>query len=618
MPNFYKPLSINGLLLIIVLAFSGNARAERCLEDFLEGQFSSQMKEHNIAGLTLAIYSGDTLQATYSRGFSHVESGRKVDENTGFMIGSVSKLFVWVSVMQLVEQGKLDIRRPVNEYLSGFRLPEHYAPVNMKHLMTHTPGFEDRLHLFSKSYELLPNLPTYLEENLPAQIFEPGTTPAYSNYGVALAAYVIEEITGMEFNDYVDQHIFEPLEMHNTTFRQPASYNITQAKSAGYYFRDGRFTSPYQEFVIPAPAGSAVSTATDMTRFMKALLLCDETPEDEELHPNRILKNETISQMLSLLHTPHPQASGMAYGFMRMDYHGTEILWHGGDTFMFHTAFMLIPEWKTGLFLSINTGENEFDYRQQCLHILDYLNPKTTSHQNNNSRINGLNSYTGSYKSSRRIVSDYLKIFTSMRTVKVSNGPEGLILSMGSDQELYHPQGNDIFVSDYKKIIFTRDERGKIDRLILSHIPIMVFEKVSFREHATFNLLLLITVILIILKNFLTPIVRLFKGDNRSREAYRWYLLLSGVFIVIFLIAFLSVFADIENVVFERPQGLRLILILPWISLLFFISAVFFWIRRSNWSRQPLPTTFWQFIGFLIMLLFYSQMYFWNFFKFWV
>lgn len=598
-------------LLIIILSAPG-LQARESIPDFLDGIFKSQMKEHHIAGATFSLYSADTLTLTRSWGYSHVDEKRLADEETGFMVGSISKLFIWVAAMQLVEQGKLNLDQPINDYLTGFRLPESYQPVTMKHLMTHTPGFEDHMHLFAKDHTLLPELETYLIENLPAQIYEPGTTPAYSNYGAALAAYVVEQISGVSFNDYVDDNIFLPLDMMNTTFRQPASYGISEAKSKGYIFEDGKYVSPFEEYVLPAPAGSAVSTATDMTKFMEALLRCDEDSSDN------ILANETIAQMLSLLYTAHPQADGMAHGFMRLNYHGKEIFWHGGDTYFFHSAFLLVPAMKTGIFISINTANTAFSYLDQSLLILDYLNGNKKELTISN-RVNGMNHYAGHYKGSRKIDNNYLKILSLLMSMKITGSPDGLLLHMpGQKPELYRPLEEDVFVSDYKKIIFERDEDGDINRLVSSYMPIMVFEKITLRENPNFNVILLVISLLIILRNILVPVYRLIIRDKRSTQSYRWILLLSGIVLYLFFILFFSTLNGVESVIFEKPRYLRLILVLPSVSLLLFATALVFWFKGGIGRKQPLSSTLWQFAGFLIMVAFYIQLNFWNLFNFMV
>jgi CubicO group peptidase (beta-lactamase class C family) len=613
MNTFYKKLILRGIILqLLMLQWPLSSSGRPCTEDFLDGLFKSQVNEHNIAGLTFSLYSGDTLEMTRNWGYSHVENNRMVDESTGFMIGSVSKLFVWVSVMQLVEQGKLDLNKPVNSYLSDFRLPDNYQPVTMKHLMTHTPGFEDGMHIFAKRYESLPELKTYLDENLPKQIYEPGTTPAYSNYGVALAAFVIEQITGGNFNDYVEKNIFEPLGMQNTTFRQPASFAISDAKSKGYIFSDGRFTSPFDEYVLPAPAGSAVSTASDMIRFMKAMVSEDENAAQG------ILKPETIDQMLSLLDTPHAQSDGMGYGFVRLKYHGKEIFWHTGGTYFFQTAFVLIPAMKTGIFISTNTSGNNFNAFNQSLLIVDFLNGNLQDTEGGK-RVNGMNHFAGTYTSSRMIKSNYLKVFNNFSNVRISGGKEGLLLhQQGREPELFRPYDQDVFASEYKKLIFERNEKGVIKKLHLSNFPVVVFEKVGFRESPVFNIVLLVVVLLIALRNIINPVVRLIKGDKRSRQIFRWFLLFSGGFIYLFFILFLFTFSGVEDVVFEKPAALRIILLIPLTSLVLFLAALFFWIKAGIWSTQPIPYTLSQFAGFLVLVIFYLQMHYWNFFDFMV
>jgi len=608
-----KTLFFRGFLLFSIFLFLAiHVKSKECSVEFLDGLFNSQMKEHNIAGLTFSMFSHEHGSMTRSWGYSHVEEQRKTDEHTGFMIGSVSKLFVWVSVMQLVEQGKLELDQPVNDYLNGFRLPETYRPITMKHLMTHTPGFETTYHLFAKNHELLPTNETYLIENLPRQIFEPGTTPAYSNYGVVLAAYVIEKITGLPFNDYVDRHVFEPLQMHNTTFRQPASYVISEAKSKGYVFKDGRFVSPFQEYVLPAPAGSAVSTASDMIKFMEVFL------NSEEKDSESILSDHSVGLMLSLLQSPHAYSDGMGYGFRRLNYHGKEIFWHGGDTYFYHTALMLVPALKTGIYISMNTAGNAFNYLDQSLLILDYLNGNQQE-LTVSKRVNGMNHFAGTYKPSQRKESDYLKLINNFMQVRISGGAEGVLVHWSKRNiELFRPHDEDVFVNDYKRLIFQRDEKGKVNRFSLSHLPILEYERVSFRENTRMNVILLMIVLLLALRNIIIPLVRLLKNDKRSRQMHRWFLLLSGLLIYLFFIVFFTTFSGVESVIFEKPTGLRLILVIPLASLILFFVAMLFWFHGGMWRRQPISHTFWQFAGFLVLVVFYLQMHFWNFFNFMV
>ncbi|MFP4289147.1 MAG: serine hydrolase domain-containing protein [Bacteroidales bacterium] len=607
------------LMVLLPLSFL-HAQNKPCLGDFLDGVFESQINEHQLAGVTFSMVSADTLEITKSWGYANVETLRKVDENTGFMIGSVSKLFVWIAVMQLLEEGKIDLNTPIDQYLTDLQLPDNYESITMKHLMTHTPGFEDKYgNLFSTSHQNIPALNVYLEERIPQQIFEPGTVPAYSNYGTGLAAFVVQQITGMDFNDYVDENIFEPLQMDQTTFRQPASFAINEQKSKGYIFEEGKFVSPFDEYVNVYPAGAAVSSATDMLKLLKFFL--QVSPEndlsDTEMTDTLpvVLEENTIQKMFTTLNKPNPHVSGMGHGLLKMDYRGMEILWHPGNTYFFQTAFVLVPEKQTGLFFSVNTGETDFQYADQFLLILDHFfgfedQPEPPL------RVNGMNNFSGLYKPSRRNENDYYKIATLFSLLKVSNTAEGLIVDFFGKEYLFKPQGDDVFLSKEKKIVFERDEGGKIRNMMFADLPVVVFSKISFRESPYFNLTLIIIVILFSFKNVFVPIVNLFKGGQKSSQFFRWMLFFSSVFLILFFsLAFTKIFT-VENILFEPPSSITIIMIMPLLALLFFIATVIFWLQRGVWRKQPFGKTLWHFLVFLIMVVFYTQMHFWNFFNF--
>src|SRR5690606_3079510 len=142
---------------------------------------------------------------------------------------SISKLFTWTAIMQLVEQGKLDLQTDINEYLD-FEIPatlvvgankEQPKPITLFHLMTHTPGFEDySSSIYKLSAEEMPSLEQYVKEYLPERVYPPGEVIAYSNYGTALAGYIVEQVSGIPYSEYIEENIFKPLEMNYSTFQQ--------------------------------------------------------------------------------------------------------------------------------------------------------------------------------------------------------------------------------------------------------------------------------------------------------------------------------------------------------------------------------------------------------------
>src|SRR6266496_2464755 len=249
---------------------------------FLDGILPAQLQREDIAGATIAIVRDGKILFAKGYGYADVEKKRPVSpEETLFRPGSVSKLFTWTAVMQLFEQGRLDLDRDVNDYLD-FKIPEAFGkPITLKNLLTHTPGFEEQIKDLFSIDSAPPQLGQYLKTHIPRRIFPPGTIPAYSNYGASLAGYIVERVSGRPFNEYINENIFKPLGMTHSTFVQPLPATLAPYMSDGYQIAsDG--PKPF-EMVVAFPAGSLSSTATDMAQFMMAHL------QDGQLGSARIL-----------------------------------------------------------------------------------------------------------------------------------------------------------------------------------------------------------------------------------------------------------------------------------------------------------------------------------------
>ncbi|MGD9723517.1 MAG: serine hydrolase [Pirellulales bacterium] len=322
------------------------------LEAFVDGIVAAQMKDKHIAGATFAFVVDNQPFFAKGYGYADVAARKKVDPaTTMFRIGSVSKLLTWTAVMRLVEEGKLDLDADINQYLKDFKIPPTFAePVTLKHLLTHTPGFEDHvIGLFGRSSDDVSALGPLLARNLPARVRAPGTLASYSNHGTAIAGYIVQEVSGMPWADYIEKTILEPLSMTHTTVRQPATDKLPADLSKGYKYSSGRFVEVPFEYVPPAPAGSASSSAGDMVKFMIAHL------RGGELDDVRILREDTARKMHSLAFTHDKRLEGMGYGFMRSRFGDVQIVEHGGDTVAFHSFFVMLPEHKSGFFVSYNT-----------------------------------------------------------------------------------------------------------------------------------------------------------------------------------------------------------------------------------------------------------------------
>ena len=257
--------------------------------------------------------------------------------------------------MQLVEAGTLDLDTDVNEYLTDFRIRDTFEqPITLRHLMTHTPGFEDGGlgYLIIEDPDKAVSLAEAMQRYQPERVNPPGTHTAYSNYGAALAGLIVQTASGLPFNDYVQQRIFEPLGMEHATFEEPLPARLADDMATSYDVGSGTFVEkPFEIVASFAPAGALSATGTDMLRFAEAIR------NGGELDGRRILQPETVDAMLTRNFTHDDRLMGMALGFYEEDYDGTRIVGHGGDTQWFHS--------QLGIDLEVGLGMNRRGVTQQ-------------------------------------------------------------------------------------------------------------------------------------------------------------------------------------------------------------------------------------------------------------
>jgi CubicO group peptidase (beta-lactamase class C family) len=323
------------------------------LTTWLDGFVPYAIESGDIAGGVVAVVKDGELVLAKGYGYSDVATHTPVDpERTLFRPGSVSKLFTWTAVMQMVEQGKLDLDRDVNTYLD-FHIPDRPdGPITLRHIMTHTAGFEEQIKsLIIADPKSLRPLADYVRDSTPSRIFKAGSTPAYSNYATSLAGYLVQRVSGQSFDDYIDNNIFKPLGMTHASFRQPLPAALVPDAGKGYRVASEP-AEPY-EYILAAPAGSLAATATDMATFMIAHL------QDGEFHGQRILLARTAEQMHTSATTMLPPLNRMMLGFYEQDYNGHRVISHGGDTQWMHSYLHLFRDDHVGLFMSFNSQGKE-------------------------------------------------------------------------------------------------------------------------------------------------------------------------------------------------------------------------------------------------------------------
>ena len=316
---------------------------------WLDGYLPYALKSGDIAGAVVVVVKDGQVLTERGYGFADVEKRLPVDPAlTLFRPGSVSKLLTWTAVMQQVEQGKIDLDADINQYLD-FKVPGLGGkPITMRNLMQHTAGFEEQAKgIIAEEPRTLPPFDALLKAWVPDRIFAPGTTPAYSNYGASLAGYIVQRVSGESFDDYIDKHIFAPLDMKHSSFRQPLPKDLMPLMSKGYPVASEE-ARPY-EIIGPAPAGSLASTGEDMAHFMIAHL------QGGEYHGNRILRAETAETMHNSPLTLLPPLNRMELGFFETNINGHEVIGHLGDTDYFHTSLHLFLKENVGFYVSFNS-----------------------------------------------------------------------------------------------------------------------------------------------------------------------------------------------------------------------------------------------------------------------
>ena len=512
---------LSGLLMISMVLLSGmnlvhGASATPLegqeLETFLDRVIEQQMEEHNIPNLTVSVVQGDQLLFVKGFGYADHEVKTPVDPaKTLFRIGSTSKLFTWTAVMQLVEQGKLGLDTDINEYLD-FQIPnrlerrgvtEMVAPITLRHLMSHTPGFEDYMtKVFNLSEETLLPLSQYVRESRPARVFAPGEVTAYSNYGTTLAGYIVEQVSGIPYAQYVEENIYRPLGMTNSTFRQPVPENLAGQLSKPYRYVDGQFVEGKFEYVSE-PAGSMSSSATDMARFMMAYL------QDGRLEGEAVLQKETVERMFAEQFTLHPKLDGTAHGFIKATYNGMDVFQHPGGTMLYDTGLYLIPEENLGFFISHSGGSYLVNIEIFQQFIDQYFPSQGISVPTPAPGMAERSAaYRGEYYQNRRSFTDMDAALSMMGRILVDTDEEGylLVTHMGETNRFVEVEPGvyynlregrtQDYGGDFRNIVFGTDTLGKT--MLMADGP-MSYSRAAWYETMGLTLIMLLASLLIIL-----------------------------------------------------------------------------------------------------------------------
>jgi len=455
---------------------------------FLDGIVPSQLQREDIAGAVVVIVKDGSILFAKGYGFADVKARVPVSPaSTLFRPGSISKTFTWTAVMQLVEQGKIKLDADINDYLD-FHIPHSFGrPVTMRNLMTHTPGFEEVIKdLMVDRADELPPLHAFVLAHQPKQIFAPGTVPAYSNYGADLAGYIVERVSGIPYEEYVQKNIFRPLGISHATFLEPLPDTLKAMMSNGYAIAS-EDPKPFELAPPnPAPDGSLSITGTDMAPFMIAHL------QNGRYGNTHILEPQTAEMMHARQFSMDPAVNGMALGFYEESRNGLRIFGHGGDLNYFHSDMHLIPSEDLGFFVSYNSlGKAELDVRGALWQaFLDRYFPVRQSSVPGATPAK-VADVSGKYLSSRRAQTTILRSLWWMLTESsVSQNADGTIevdsiKDFSGQPKHWISLGNLQFreSGSQQLLVFKRDPAGRL--MMITEDPIEISQKTSWAEDKT-------------------------------------------------------------------------------------------------------------------------------------
>ncbi|MCR8844631.1 serine hydrolase [Paenibacillus sp. SC116] len=321
-------------------------------------EFFQQDKVKKLApGAVVSVVKDGKILLEKGYGYADEKTKKPVDaKETVFRIASVTKVFTAAAVMQLVEQGKIDLHADVQQYLGEAKLKNKTgSKLTMEHLLTHTSGvqYADSSELIQLNPDSNSLLKDVIRDHMPEITTKPGEAYSYDNFASMLQGYIVEQVSGMPFNQYVDKHILDPLGMNDSGFLLTPELKSRLAKSYIPGSTDNTEFPLYAFKPTVAPQGGMLSTGADMTKFMLTQL------NGGAYEGGRILQSESLDKMLNPQVSIHPTLPNMAYGYEFYYHHlfnGQHVVLKGGDLPTHSSVLWLLPKQNTGIFIIYNSN----------------------------------------------------------------------------------------------------------------------------------------------------------------------------------------------------------------------------------------------------------------------
>ena len=437
------------------------------LEKKIDSLILSNMESEHILGVSyIVVKDGKTI---LKKGYGYATLGKESKpvnpDSTIFRIGSITKTFTATALLQLKDRNLIDLNKDVNHYLKSVKVPETYKkPVTASNLLTHSAGFDElKGRVVYKKEQQIP-LKLFLDGKL-VRLREPGTVPAYSTYGIALAGLLVEDISRLTLEEYMKKNIWKPLGMTMTSIELPK--NKDKYLSIGYEYKNGINVPQPWEWYHTYPASSINSTAADMGKYLQMLLNLGKFNDEKILNKETALSMQT--QQLSL----NSEVYGFAFGFYEKNQFGLKAYNHGGDMLGYSSFITFVPEINLGIFV-VHHHENTNLRDKVTSQILEHFGNKTIINPDPERINNSVSKFTGVYK----WMSECYTCPNSDKqtTYELTANPDNTLSGFGRKFYQVEPL---LFKSyDGKRIMgFLQNENGKIKFMSLGNVN--AYEKVE-------------------------------------------------------------------------------------------------------------------------------------------
>lgn len=569
------------------------------VEKFTDYFFQENMDKYHVPGAAIAFVKDGEVSFMKGYGYSDVENKISVDpEKTVFGIASVSKLLTSTAVMQQYEEGKIDLDKDVNEYLSDFKIGNTFKePITMKNLLTHTSGFiQSSIGIGTRNQGEIKKLGDYLSTGMPEREYKPNQFFSYSNQGMSLAGNIVELTSGKSFEDYIDNRIFEPLNMKSSSFKQPLpeSMEINKAVGYGYWTAKGSLFRTESMYYQILPAGASYTTVSDMSKFIIANL------NGGKYEGKQLLRESTMEEMHSRQFAHNDKMPGQAYGFWESFENNKRGLFHTGTSDGCATLLYIMPEENIGFILSYNLATDRL--RTEFLSsFLDKFYPVSDSKAEvpANGYKERVKNYEGLYWNVEkpRNTIDKLEVLMSDGLVRIKGNEDGILKLTGyygDDMGEYIEIEPGVLKKVNGEEIITFEENSSNNNYLF--IKNNAFEKVKWYENPAISIIMGIASLLIIMVSFIIFIRSSIKKKNKNNEKNNLekYALYIGLITSTLIIVFCTVAAIITlklgkyAFMFGIPLSIKLILLIPIllcpITIYLVVISILAW-KNSYWTR---------------------------------